>query len=294
MKAYREKTTHTENLQGEFSATYTESKEAPNNDFHIHEAYELMLILSEDVWLDINEEVYPVPYGSLLFFNPMDLHRIRYRGNLLYQRFVLWFKPAFLQEIATLRYPFMRCFFMRGREKANLLPLTDTQLASVRPLFERLCCAPSWQGQAREMTIRLRLGELLIAVQELLCPLLGQSDQYELSQEQAVYCAIQYIQEHYTEVIRLQDIAKLTGMNKKELCAAFQAVTGMACGQYLLQYRITTAKALLIQGLSVTQVCEATGFGDCCNFSRTFHNHVGLSPKQYAMQQRNATQNAKG
>ena len=75
-------------------------------------------------------------------------------------------------------------------------------------------------------------------------------------------------------------------MTERRLCDEFRRVTGQTTAQYILSVRIAAACAFLIRGMSVTEVCEKTGFENWSNFSRTFRHHVGMSPKQYAMHNR--------
>ena len=86
-----------DDLHGEFSVSYTESEKAPLHTVHVHDAFEITFILSDNVSLEVNEEKYDLPEGTLLLFNTMDLHRIYTRNDTGYRRFVLWFKYEFLR-----------------------------------------------------------------------------------------------------------------------------------------------------------------------------------------------------
>lgn len=272
-----------EDLQGDFSITYSDTKHPPRNTFHIHDAYEIMLVLSDNVELSVNNETYPVPYGSLLLFNTMDLHRIHYTGNKTYKRFVIWFKHNFLNDLENIRGRLLKCFYMRGFDKANLLILNEEQFSPFLDMFNTLNNTATKNSNMTDVLLKLLLGELLIAINELhfsTHPLETFSKTVDYI---SVFTAIQYIQENYSEKIDQNKLAKLTGTDKRTLCSNFRTLTGMSTGQYILNCRLTSAKAYLVQGLSVAEVCEKTGFENWSNFSRTFRNHIGLSPKQYAM-----------
>lgn len=276
-----------EDLQGSFSVAYGDTEKPPRKTFHIHNAYEIMLVLSEEVAIDVNEESYSVPGGTLLLFNTMDLHRIRFYGNGSYRRYVLWFKYDFLQELEQLREELLKCFYVRGFERANFLPLTQIQLEKILELFHRLENEKLRRNDGGEdVLLKLILGELLVAVNELYFERHSVLNLPAGGECKAVYQAIQYIQGHISQKLEQETLARLTYMEKRQLCNSFRKITGLTTGQYILNCRITAAKAFLVQGMSVSQVCEKTGFGDYSNFSRTFRKHVGISPKQYAVRQR--------
>ncbi len=269
---------HFENLLGSFSATYCESHTPPRNSFHIHDAFELMLIASDGVELQVNNEAYPVPFGSVLLFSPSDLHLIRFKGEDSYKRFVVWFKEDFLDEFEAVKSGLLKCFYLRGFEKANMLSLEKDELDTIRALLERLT-----KSKNNPLLCKFILGELLTTVNGLY---IGHDSEPKVFDDEynEVFTAIGHIRENLQKKVSPDDLERLTGRDKRRLCEGFLRLTGMTTGQYILNCRITAAKAYLVQGLSVSSVCEKTGFENWSNFSRTFKNHVGLSPKQYAMQ----------
>ena len=282
-----------EELQGDFSVSYLESEKSPLNRLHVHEAFEITLILSDNASVEVNEEEYDLQKGSLLFFNTMDLHRIRAGEDSVYRRFVLWFKYDFLMELEPIREELLKCFYNRAFEKANLVQLEETQLQEVLELYKRMEMAHKGQkedfpkdnrvqNQAAKLMVKLLLGEFLLTVNGIYQKQHTGADAPVSNDLQAVYKVIRYIQEHLADKLDRFELARMAGMDIRRLNDHFRVVTGMPVGQYILNCRLTVAKAYLAQGLPVMLVCEKAGFGDCCNFSRTFRKHVGVSPKQYA------------
>ncbi|MDR1423796.1 MAG: helix-turn-helix domain-containing protein [Azoarcus sp.] len=51
----------------------------------------------------------------------------------------------------------------------------------------------------------------------------------------------------------------------------------------LTRIRIDVAVSMLLRGVSVTETAAACGFASLSHFSRMFHSHTGISPKQYAL-----------
>jgi AraC family transcriptional regulator len=101
--------------------------------------------------------------------------------------------------------------------------------------------------------------------------------------------AIEYIDAHLSEPIRLQDIAQSTGLTRMHFAAQFRAATGMSPHDYLLQRRIEKAQVLLATtkqgGLDIAL---ATGFRSQAHFTTVFRQRVGATPARYRAQVRDA------
>lgn len=275
-----------EDLSGQFSVSYTESAEAPRKNYHIHDAYEVTLVLSDGVVLDVNDESYPVPYGSLLLFNTVDLHRIRYTGGDVYRRWVIWFKHGFLRESEQTVCGLLRCFFARGFERACLLTPPPERVAELCAAYQKIKDTANTHSYMQSELLSLVLAQFLIEVNDLYLKTHQLQGNTEDAASSAVYRAILYIGENFAKDVSRTTLARMLGMTERRLCDEFRRVTGQTTAQYILSVRIAAACAFLIRGMSVTEVCEKTGFENWSNFSRTFRHHVGMSPKQYAMHNR--------
>ena len=94
---------------------------------------------------------------------------------------------------------------------------------------------------------------------------------------------VTYLSTHYTEEIKLSQLAKLFGYNEKYLSHALHSLTGVHFSQLLTFYRIEHAKKLLSQQpqKSITSVAMESGFSAINTFHRAFLNHMGMTPTQY-------------
>lgn len=94
--------------------------------------------------------------------------------------------------------------------------------------------------------------------------------------------AVEYIREEYAAPIRVDDVAFKVGVSRSQLYRAFMREFDVSPNQYIRQYRIQEACALLSSSnLSISAVAAAVGFTDPLYFSRAFHEVKGLSPSQY-------------
>ena len=94
---------------------------------------------------------------------------------------------------------------------------------------------------------------------------------------------VTYLSAHYTEEIKLGQLAKLFGYNEKYLSHALHSLTGVHFSQLLTFYRIEHAKKLLSQQpqKNITSVAMESGFSAINTFHRVFLKHMGMTPLQY-------------
>jgi AraC family transcriptional regulator len=91
--------------------------------------------------------------------------------------------------------------------------------------------------------------------------------------------ATEYITEHLSEAVRLQDLAMLTGLSQSHFGRAFKASTGFSPHRWQLNARIAMAQQLLLsRSLPHAQIALITGFAEQSHFCRVFRRMVGISP----------------
>lgn len=61
----------------------------------------------------------------------------------------------------------------------------------------------------------------------------------------------------------------------------FKKYTGSTIHSYILEKKIEFSKQLLVQGLSIHEICDCIGFDDPNYFGNVFKKRVGKTPKDY-------------
>lgn len=99
------------------------------------------------------------------------------------------------------------------------------------------------------------------------------------STAQHVFNAVKFIQFNYAHA---NDIARAAGVSRSHLYRAFISNMGRSPIDYLTQYRIDEACALLkSSALSIAEIAVSVGFFDPFYFSRVFKKNVGVPPSRY-------------
>ena len=94
--------------------------------------------------------------------------------------------------------------------------------------------------------------------------------------------AKRFIQQHYQEALRLEDVSSAVGFNATYFSAMFKKETGQNFMDYLTELRMNKAKELLCSDEnSVQDVADQIGYRDLKYFSRLFKKTTGISPSEY-------------
>jgi transcriptional regulator GlxA family with amidase domain len=85
----------------------------------------------------------------------------------------------------------------------------------------------------------------------------------------------------YEQPLDVPAMARAARMSPAHFARKFRAAYGETPYSYLMTRRIERAKALLRQGMSVTDTCFAVGCTSLGSFSSRFTEIVGETPSQY-------------
>ncbi|MET1079176.1 MAG: GlxA family transcriptional regulator [Pseudomonas sp.] len=143
-------------------------------------------------------------------------------------------------------------------------------------LIERFCGANVAQAVARD---------ILYEVQRSYTPgRIGFGGQ-KLHQDLTILQIQHWLEEHFAEKFRFEDVARAHGMSIRNFMRRFLAATGDKPLHYLQRLRVDTAKGLLsATRKSIKTISYEVGYDDASFFARLFRQHTELSPNQYRRQ----------
>lgn len=107
-------------------------------------------------------------------------------------------------------------------------------------------------------------------------------DARDVSENEIVECAKQYLWDHYNEDITLTDVAEAVSVSTFHLSHLFKKETGSPPIKYLIQCRMEKAKELLRdKKIPITQIALSVGYDSPNYFSTVFKKMEGMSPAEY-------------
>ncbi|MEN9917948.1 MAG: HTH-type transcriptional activator Btr [Bacteroidota bacterium] len=92
----------------------------------------------------------------------------------------------------------------------------------------------------------------------------------------------EYIDIHFSEEIKLDNVAKIVGMAPAAFSRFFKLSTGQTFSKYIIDIRLGHASQLLVNTtMSVSEICYKCGYNNVSNFNRLFKDNKKLTPSEF-------------
>lgn len=99
--------------------------------------------------------------------------------------------------------------------------------------------------------------------------------------DDAISRVVAHLHQTYDEALVLADLCKVAQQSSSHFRRTFKSMTGISPMKYLLSLRIDKSKALIRNGVLLTEVALATGFYDQSHFNKYFRILSGMNPTAY-------------
>lgn len=244
----------------------------------------------------VEERQYQVQKGDLLLILPGKLHGFIPDKEEPFDMEVVHFD--FFYERDRNFWPHKKYHLKEGE---NVADIPDKEMMRDHPVFEKAIDFPEHMKLQNYTTVDILFKKLIsmntdVAVDKsllkksiflellyLICQEnLKGTEEKEVDRFGEIRAALEYMNEHYKEDMRLEELAALCHLSVSYFSTLFKKQTTMSPKKYLMKIRLEKAKELLVQGdHSVTEICEETGFHDIHYFSQYFKCQEGCSPSGY-------------
>jgi AraC-like DNA-binding protein len=235
---------------------------------HTHDEYAVSIITRGSETLSVGGAVHLIGVGSLIMLNPGQAHSNASSQGYAFRTFYI--PEDLLMEVASeLNGDRVSPPMFRSPAHARsrfFLPLLR--------LHKRLERSRSVAEQRMEFVALFRqiLAEHA-ATREGEAP--------RLSEHRAVRRARRYLDSHFVEPVRLEQLSQVTQLSRFHLLRTFSEQVGMSPAEYQTAVRLSHAKSLLRRGHRIAQVAADVGFADQSHLTRRFKHAMGVTPGRY-------------
>lgn len=223
---------------------------------HLHQCFELIVVLSGDMTITVDRRRFPVKAGQALLLFPNQLHALESTKS---EHVLCIFSPRLVQAYTA--------------KVSDKIPET--------PLF----CPDPYLVSALE---RLEADSSSAEKKGVLYSLCGQFDKLaryrkkETDSETLLYKIFSFVEEHFSDDCSLSGLAKALGYDYSYLSRYFKSTIGISFHAYVNHYRLSHACYLLENTtLPILQCAYDSGFSSLRSFNRSFQEYLHVTPSQY-------------
>lgn len=244
-----------------------------------HIFYKIILFLQGDVSYSIGERQYDMIPGDILLPPRHTSYSCRSHSHQPYHRVVIWFTPELLDSIDPQGE--LKDFFdqISRQEGACFHFSHEVQ----NQIFEHAITLASELDYAKSMkdAVAYSLVALILAgiYRSAATDTSGCTNS---AAAQLVQSVANYINEHLTQALPLDNIAETFFVSKYHLERIFKKHMSITLHNYIIQRRLTLARQKLYDGAAPTAVYKLCGFSSYSTFYRAFQKLYGISPQQFS------------
>lgn len=254
-------------------------------DTHWHAEAEFFMVLEGQVLFQVDTEYIPVRAGEAVFIDPGDIHAAHPLGDGPCVYCAIVFHPDLLSgaQYDAVQQQYILPFLERRQTfPRHLSPDVPWQRDALKQL-DAMMDAYAVTMPGLEIFMK---GSLLLLLAQLALPdravsrsHAGEADTVKINRLKKV---ILYIQDHYREQIRIQELAALIPMSEGQFCRFFKAMTRKTPVDYINSYRIRQASELLLQTeRKISDIALEVGFDNTSYFIKLFRRAMDCSPSEF-------------
>ena len=245
---------------------------------HWHEQLEILYMLEGTAIVHCGYNSYRCVGGDIIVVNPGDTHWVEYAGEkVTYHCFII--DPKMYSgegtDICGLKYTFK--FNSRNLRFNNHIKNNN----QFKTIMDNLVNECKNREYAYEVAVK---GHILCLLAELFRNEINAlyRNEAELSHTSGytvIEPAFNYISTNFASKITLEELANICCVTPSHLCRLFKKITGKTATDYINEFRIAKARALLLTtDKCINDISTEVGYTDCGYFSRRFKAIHGFPP----------------
>jgi len=266
----------------QFIHQHTTSSQNTWDKFHSHPGMEFIYVQQGEGSAIIDQNIYPFKPGSLMYFQPFQLHRVKadIPEKTFYIRSKLLLEPTAM-DLYVRKFTVLYRFF----QYLWLSNLTSQVIQVTNPAqFEDLFNLYDSRHKELEITENFALFFLLfINTVKDQWTVQNQIDR-EIQLRHIHYAeqVLKWIDAHYHEEFTLVALVNELHLSRFHISHLFRKATGSTITEYLTYRRLREASLLLqTTSLPLQEICNKIGISNVSYFCQLFKKNIGITPSQY-------------
>ncbi|MGN2385624.1 AraC family transcriptional regulator [Pseudomonas syringae] len=238
---------------------------------HSHEIFSIGAITAGQSTYLHEKTAQRVAAGTVVLMNPGDVHACNPINDQPWSYLMLYVDSHWLSDIQhdaglDAKYGFQPLSHTRSNNPVlfgAVTALYQTLIDAKADTLQKHCAAVSF------FTLMLET--------------LGDAPALARQPSPRVTRAADYINDNFTQPIKLADICSAANLSASYLIRSFEQHYHLTPHAYLLNRRIQHAQTQLKSGKMIADVAQETGFADQAHLQREFKKHLAATPGQYRL-----------
>ncbi|MCI5529791.1 MAG: AraC family transcriptional regulator [Blautia sp.] len=244
---------------------------------HWHTSVELFAVLDGRLSFFLNEEEYPLEAGELIIINSNEIHSIHApekNETVVLQIPLKQFEDYFTAQ----RFIRFRSAARQGRDRTAKIP-DNRKLAFFIEELYKVYTAREVGWEFRTMALYYNI--LFLLVKDYRESEAAEKEIQDSRRLDALSKITTYMREHYTEDLKLSDLASLFGYSDAYLSRMFKKYAKVNFKSYLQEIRMAYAyRELMNTDYTISRIAMDNGFADSRAFSKEFRKRYGILPSE--------------
>lgn len=261
--------------------------------WHRHEYMQINYVYQGKMKHVINNHEFEVIKGDIFVIPPYVPHRLidaEQDDGIIYE---FEFMPEFINQNFTsieniktfFDFAYIEPFLVSENQIKPRLNLSGKVQMEVEGILNEALNEYTKKENGYGLLIKSLLLKLLVLVGREFTKGLNKPDSSDAifsRHRDAIYNAIEYINQNYNKSLSIEDVAKVSMVSQSYFSYLFKSITSKTFVEYLNGLRISQAMELLkTTNNRVLDICYEVGFNNVNHFNKLFRQQTGVSPLYY-------------
>ena len=262
-------------LLEEFRLFHLKDDRGTNIDYHYHEFYKIVFLLSGSGSYIVEGRHYQLIPGDIVLVGSRCVHKPMFEAGISYERVILYISPKFLRSNSTEDFGLESVF---SNSKGHVLRPTEDFRRHMHTLTSQLETEMGSTDPGHVVLSRCVLMRMLVYISRELNKLDTQLPGPVVPKDGKVLDILRFLDANLTEDFSIDDLAARFFISKYHMMRRFREETGTSIHTYLSDKRLLLARDLIQSGVSATDACFQCGFRSYSAFSRAYGKLFGVTP----------------
>ena len=270
-----------------YEAHYQISERFEVTQFHCHDYYEFYIHIRGGEFMGVDNRLFLLKPNQVFILPPFCMHGLSCTNEMRnYERAYLNLSPEVMRVLSCGQIDLDQFFRSQASGGVCTYQLTDPDAEQFVSWIRKIRENQENESFENDAYHRFQNYSLMMNLMTMLCrttrrtaPVEGEAFGSGIIQE-----ILSYINNHYNQPIRIENLARSFGVSVSYLAHEFVRFTNRSVYDYVLYRRVMLARQQMLGPASLNDIAYQCGFNDYSNFLRSFSKVVGMSPSQYRKQ----------